>query len=885
MSKLYPPNISGTLPAFYESTLTVPFAMNKAVSANEVVGFAIKIKTVNDNSLVYSGEEFNNYDLGTNGKVIFTLPLAKFQVGEFYKVQIAYIGQEKSGLSKIRTIGYYSTVGIVKYTTKPTVTIAGLEDTNINIHSYYYEGVYSQSRGSEYLDTTEKLYSSEFTLYDSKNNIIASSGEIIHDTSKDTNKYEATESFKISSDLKLSESFYLVYRIKTINGLEASSPRYRVAQRRLIPMMLKADLVAALDFENGAVRINLKSPSTQIASGDFVISKACSKDGYIWDEFKYFSLASEEPDKKVFMDYTVEQGVTYRYSIQQYNENGVYSNRQLSNDIFVDFEDSFLYDGTKQLRIRFNPKVSTFKNDMAETKTETIGSQYPFIFRNGKVKYKEFNISGLISYKMDEVETFMTLEDLGLTNRKDAIYSNGVTTNLVDYNISAERQFKLEVLDWLTNGQPKVFRSPTEGNYIVRLMNVSLAPEDKVGRMLHTFTCTAYEIAAFNYENLNTYHLIESNADPLTVMRWITVDLRQANKDSDEKVNTWIKLNKAPAYHISFTEMLPGSSFGLSSEDGRIEEYVIGATGSYFVNVKTPITGIYLKKQSVNLQGYLTYGYQTRATNTFDTITDMDSRDYPCVQFIGNKVLNYTFEKNLLTELVKEPESSRVSILHYYYIRFQKRELKTIYVSRAEVGGSNVSLQMLRNNQSYYLDGNQAEPISRETLVKDQHSLYEIRFTRDVDSIKINGELYYIDKNNDTYRPKSGYVLDCAADNVLVQTDNIFSVRTNGEIISLEETEELYLPSDYEPKDIGFGTGIVCELGYQSQITTYNFEQTNSDVVSAKNNYEAALADYLEKRLTSNAEAEAVTVKQAYAKYCVQLKKAIDEYNKENGVE
>jgi hypothetical protein len=52
------------------------------------------------------------------------------------------------------------------------------------------------------------------------------------------------------------------------------------------------------------------------------------------------------------------------------------------------------------------------------------------------------------------------------------------TTNEVGYNLSLERDFKMDVLNWLTNGEPKLFRSPTEGNFIVRLMNVSLTPND-----------------------------------------------------------------------------------------------------------------------------------------------------------------------------------------------------------------------------------------------------------------------------------------------------------------------------------------------------------------------------------------------------------------------
>jgi len=71
--------------------------------------------------------------------------------------------------------------------------------------------------------------------------------------------------------------------------------------------------------------------------------------------------------------------------------------------------------------------------------------------------------------------------------------STPATTDLVDYNIAAERKFKLEVLDWLNNGKPKLFRSPTEGNYVIRLMNVSLSPNDTLGRAIHSFSATGYE--------------------------------------------------------------------------------------------------------------------------------------------------------------------------------------------------------------------------------------------------------------------------------------------------------------------------------------------------------------------------------------------------------
>ena len=78
------------------------------------------------------------------------------------------------------------------------------------------------------------------------------------------------------------------------------------------------------------------------------------------------------------------------------------SDKIYSEIVLSDFEDSFLYDGKRQLKIKYNPKITSFKTGRLENKVDTIGSQFPFIFRNGNVAYKEFPLSGLISYQSDE---------------------------------------------------------------------------------------------------------------------------------------------------------------------------------------------------------------------------------------------------------------------------------------------------------------------------------------------------------------------------------------------------------------------------------------------------------------------------------------------------
>jgi hypothetical protein len=59
--------------------------------------------------------------------------------------------------------------------------------------------------------------------------------------------------------------------------------------------------------------------------------------------------------------------------------------------------------------------VSSFKKNIQEQKLDTIGGKYPHFFRNGIVEYKEFPVSGLISYRVDENEFFLDWpKELGL---------------------------------------------------------------------------------------------------------------------------------------------------------------------------------------------------------------------------------------------------------------------------------------------------------------------------------------------------------------------------------------------------------------------------------------------------------------------------------------
>lgn len=529
--KLYPPIISNKIPAFYGNSITIPFELNKSVSMIDIDGAELLIKSVENNealaTISLAGEPQFFY-MNEAQAVRFTFDKDIFKIGQYYKFQLAFKNKGD--------IGYFSNIGVSKYIPTPHLIIEGMNSDNTAIISkanYFYLGTYSLSDGDkEYRISMEPLYSYYFNLYDEDQKTLLDTSEVL------INNLETSEDDKISHNgwytsysLEPYHNYYIQYGGTTLNGATVMSPPYRVISPDTIDLNIEADFLAELDKENGCIDLLLKPNSNfnSMIKYKFLISRASSKNNYsTWepimkDNSKSFNVSiSDTPNFRIWTDYTLEQGVSYIYALQAYNENSgnkLYSNRIYSNmktdsdtptPILVDFEHSYLFDGERQLKLTFNPKISSFKNTVLESKVDTLGGKYPFFFRNAQVKYKEFPISGLISCLMDRDDKFLTGINQFDEDGKDYLLDEQVVgTQLTANNIYQERNFKIEVLEWLTDGQPKIFRSPTEGNFIVRLMNTSLSPNDTIGRMLHTFSSTAYEIADYNFNNLREYGFVD----------------------------------------------------------------------------------------------------------------------------------------------------------------------------------------------------------------------------------------------------------------------------------------------------------------------------------------------------------------------------------------
>lgn len=246
---------------------------------------------------------------------------------------------------------------------------------------------------------------------------------------------------------------------------------------------------ATADNSKGVIIVNVNFSN---ATGHYVIKRASSKTNYmVWEDIHYFDAV--DAINHPWEDHTAESGVGYQYGVLK--DYGDYrSVIKASNIVKVDLEDMFLSGGGRHFKVEFNPGISSFKKNVLDAKTDPMGSTFPFIRRNGQVGYRTFPITGLISVVSD-------IEDKN--------YNPGYKFDGMDRSRDnlLERKFREDMMDFLYKDNFKLFRSETEGNLIVRLMDVSFTPNQQLGRMIYSFSATAHEVAYCTIDNYDKYDI------------------------------------------------------------------------------------------------------------------------------------------------------------------------------------------------------------------------------------------------------------------------------------------------------------------------------------------------------------------------------------------
>lgn len=877
--------------------------MNKIVSGSEVAGFALRVKsastetflfevkgptslkTSSSDTAAYVGVTFSDTEVSFN---LQNAQKNKLLVGEFYKVQIAYINSAKE-------TGYYSTVGIIKYTGMPQAYIADFNSTTPNIVDEMIVGTYSNET-----DPTERAAEYKFTIYKSdRETVLETTGWTAHIVSNNIENItyddelnaistlEQTDNYVLKHELDSMNSYYVRYEVKTNNGIYCKSPLYEIVATTTMDSTLQADLIAEMDYENACVVLTLLPRgrlSETIIVGTFEIGRAAAFDNFqVWTTISRFTLNGHLPEEgKIFTDFTIESGQTYRYAIRQLNSYNIYSswipvlkwrrrvpNNYVLNDnewypnslIEASFEDAFLFDGKRQLRIRYNPKVSSFKTVLMDSKKNAIGSKYPYFFRNSVVEYKEFSISGLISYLTDQDEYFAKrTSELGMPNDWDD------TTDITDDNITYERRFKLLVLDWLNEDNIKLFKAPGEGNYLVRLSGVSLSPNDSLSRMIHTFTCTADEVADCTTDNLIdegflTVSVENENLQTLFMTKVFTQtqnasELRQLQDDLKDIFQGY------KGVYIKLEDFMPMTPFQLAD---RNDPTYIGQTGQYETYFSNPVNGLSLQLSDImdnwnsGFTPMITYGIQSKGFTSFDIINKLQSQKFGYIRRDGTDIT----ANNIL-----EPYFDlKHQIERLYYIRFTTKEVIDL----------NISMEAIER----YVDDANINPLG---MVLDVNVMYRIPASKElinyfVNKRKINygdikvGELVYLyvvpatdGAGNVTYliNLDKQYSTEVVYGYKLVKTDDVgnrfyqpnildFShsrsymiddietmpvqpIMDGTDLTNMEVREDgsIILRKGHEDPFISIGNGIIVEFGLYQKVITYDME-TNVNKINADN--------------------------------------------------
>lgn len=883
----YPPQIERKIQAFaYEAgdviKINVPYVLNKAISLNAFDKMALLVKTATTSQPKWRGEtaECKMYSNTSHSYYAsFIIPKADFNpvVGNYYKLQLAFVNAT--------TQSNWSTVGIAKCTSIPQLSINSLINEIDNTNPEVFIGVYENS------DAAEKVYSYKFTIYDDAGIEFETSGELIHNGTNDEViagvGVRATMEWKPQQALKPYVRYRITLSTTSLNGYHKTTAPYVIKAVSTIDTDIPAKLLATPDYDNGCIHLSLINPNAyekeKAFSGSFVISRY-TKHLNTWDQIYKFTMLAQRPSDMgiLWTDYTVEHGGQYLYALQAYNRKGLYSNRllhvvanlntssankYLETDEFGepyyvtgDFEDMFLTDSTRQLKVRFNPQVSSYKQTILENKVETMGSKYPFIFRNGQVNYKEFPISGLLSYLTDEKELFMkgirpiendmkrrgTPAAAGAESREDWLDVPSAGSRLTSENFHRERQFKMEVLEWLNNGEPKLFRSAGEGNCIVRLMNVSLSPNDTLGRMLHTFNTTAYEIADYSFENLNKYGLIYMPETTHTVMKFIEQNIQ------DNSVYN-IFSPGCNMYHVTITNAPPHTKYTLyfnELTDNSAVTYEIGLTGSlYLDHLVQPVTSIKTESGDEAHTAVIRYGYyDTAIPDNFNQIARIDILDEMSM------IVDVNYTDNIIDTILTD---IRRRVDRFYNITIKPKNLELVYKESGKL--YNYYTRELINPLPvtiYCVVNKNAEP---NATIITEYQYYEGGI------LKTHNELpSYMVKINDE-------VIDFSVGNTLTH------------IGFIEYTQGAYrISSDMgEIKALHISDGVYAELSYGIKELEYAVEEKDITIINAKKAWQESKDAWL--ALEKDPEADAnerisaynnITVK--YQTYLTELETALE---------
>ena len=465
--------------------------------------------------------------------------------GWIYKIQLRLSARDYDGSigqaawlnSNASYFSEWSTVCVVKATGRIDyeIPIFGIDTRDENqvsgdeMQTLYTSTLQIAGKFHRDIDPSELIHSYRFILYDENDNILEDSDDIY------ANQYQDNDSFNyfMKTELINGNIYKIAFRYITINNYEDGFYKFDdehddrfeftcsvyvidIPPCNLITAdsdatgILKDITSVSMEEDEGRIGLKFFSNSADMWSGNLCIRRADARDNFkTWrDVYIYVCKQEDINNIPIYYDYTIESGIWYKYGVQTISSNGDRGFLNIiGSPIMRDFNYSFLLGkDNKQLKLMFDNTMNNFKYQIADSKADPIGSQFTNIARNANTYYRVFPINGLISFWMDEQNLFCTKEEIyKYEDILDAYDIYNTRKNIVQYDYIYERDFRDKVLEFLQDGEYKLFKSPTEGNIIVRLMDVNCTPNQSLDRMLYSFTSNAYEMDKYTMYNCEKY--------------------------------------------------------------------------------------------------------------------------------------------------------------------------------------------------------------------------------------------------------------------------------------------------------------------------------------------------------------------------------------------
>ena len=543
LNALYPPVVDTYMPAFLidsgntdKDTCKVYFSISSYNSISDIAFAQVTVRNQSTNLSVLNPSKYPSEvmltriyeDATVTTDAKYYVKILKtdvednnFIIDEYYKVQIRFtdttagevsldVPQKIDAwlMSNLDHFSEWSSVCLIRGISNPTLTItnwdpAETKQIDWSIANTELSGVLSFADENE----TEFLKSYRIKLYKtSDHSLLSDSGNLFPNNYN--NKNTISYSFKYNFAVGLEYYFTIEYTTHNLYIETISYPFQVIPSTNNSYNLL---LTGVVDKEDGGVKLQVRrSSSDTLFSGDIVIRRCSSKENFaFWEDMHTEILSNVHKIDFMWEDYTVESGVWYHYCVQAVLPDKTRGKiTQTVSPLMIVLNDVYLTTATRQLKVTFNPNISSLKRNIMDTKIDTIGSPYPFIKRNGDMKYMTIPIGGLISSEMDNNELFTSKEELyGEHINWYDNYNNQY--DIKEYSdVVYEKAFRDKVEEFLEADDIKLFRSPTEGNFLVRLMDVSMSPQTTLGRRLWSFTATAYEIDECTVDNFEKYKVL-----------------------------------------------------------------------------------------------------------------------------------------------------------------------------------------------------------------------------------------------------------------------------------------------------------------------------------------------------------------------------------------